>query len=246
VRENAERALGLSAEVGTAVQAFAIAYALWFLHAIRADMAASAVAAKLNDLAQGLGTPESRLEADSVLLRTAVYEGRFADARRIAASHMVYSGRLLPVGPSGNEYCIDMLDPYDFTGSSNYSPASGSLDQCVERGFALQTSVTSWRGNGAVVIGTADVATSDQIVKTGSSITAFDDFGRVTDSMNLGDLRDNNDDLCVHVDYATPQTAPVRVGNESRLRSIRSRSHAQGRLVHGDQFRHPVHHLRCG
>ena len=34
---------------------------------------------------------------------------------------MEYSGRLLlPVGPSGNEYCIDMLDPYDYTGSLNY------------------------------------------------------------------------------------------------------------------------------
>jgi hypothetical protein len=142
------------------------------------------------------------------------------DARRIAASHMEYSGRLLlPVGPSGNVYCIDMLDPYDYTRSLNYKNDHDSLDQCTERGFALQTSVTSWRGTPGTAAGTADVITSDQIVKTGSSITAFDGFGRVTDSTDKGDLADDNnvsnDNLCVHVDYATPtpQTAPVRVLN---------------------------------
>jgi hypothetical protein len=66
--------------------------------------------------------------------------------------------------------------------AASFDASVASACSKVERGFALQTSVTSWRGNGAVVIGTADVATSDQIVKTGSSITAFDDFGRVTDS----------------------------------------------------------------
>ena len=66
--------------------------------------------------------------------------------------------------------------------------------------------MTSWRGTPGTAAGTADVITSDQIVKTGSSITAFDDFGRVTDSTNRGDLADDNnvsnDNLCVHVDYA--------------------------------------------
>ena len=111
-----------------------------------------------------------------------------------------------------------MLDPYDYTSSLDYSSHHDSLDQCVERGFALQTSVTSWRGTPGTAAGTADVITSDQIVKTGSSITAFDDFGRVTDSTNRGDLADDNnvsnDNLCVHVDYATPTPqAPVRVLN---------------------------------
>ena len=106
-----------------------------------------------------------------------------------------------------------MLDPYDYTGSLNYKiTANGSLDQCVERGFALQTSVTSWRGTPGTAAGTADVITSDQIVKTGSSITAFDDFGRVTDSTNRGDLADDNnvsnDNLCVHVDYADAAAHP--------------------------------------
>ena len=82
----------------------------------------------------------------------------------------------------------------------------------------LQTSVTSWRGTPGTAAGTADVITSDQIVKTGSSITAFDDFGRVTDSTDKGDLADDNnvsnDNLCVHVDYATPTPqAPVRILN---------------------------------
>ena len=85
-------------------------------------------------------------------------------------------------------------------------------------GFVLQTSVTSWRGTPGTAAGTADEITSDQIVKTGSSITAFDDSGRVTDSTNRGDLADDNnvsnDNLCVHVDYATPTPqAPVRILN---------------------------------
>ena len=43
------------------------------------------------------------------------------DARRIAASHIGYlTGGCCRQGKTGNESCIDMLDPYDYTGSLNY------------------------------------------------------------------------------------------------------------------------------
>ena len=45
------------------------------------------------------------------------------DARRVAASHSAYTistTQLLPAGKTGNEYCVDMLDPYDYTGSLTY------------------------------------------------------------------------------------------------------------------------------
>ena len=57
------------------------------------------------------------------------------------------------------------------------------MTECAQRGFALQTSVTSWRGTPGTAAGTADVISDLQIVKTGSVITGFDQFGRVTDSL---------------------------------------------------------------
>ena len=148
------------------------------------------------------------------------------DARRVAATHMEYAGRLLPKGsnsalaPNDPKFCLDMLDPYDYTSSLLYGSSHNSDDQCAQRGFALQTSVTSWRGTPGTAAGTADVISSPQIVKTGSAVTAFDDFGRVTDSTDKGDLADDNnvpnDNVCVHVDYAEPQTSPVRVLERGR------------------------------
>lgn len=44
-------------------------------------------------------------------------------------------------------------------------------------------------------------------MKTLSFTTGFDDFGRVTDSTNLGDLNDDKDDICTHIDYATPASS---------------------------------------
>ena len=81
-----------------------------------------------------------------------------------------------------------MLGPYDYTSSLLYQQSHGSLDQCAEPGFVLQTRVSSWRGTPGTAVGNADEITSYQIVRTLSSITAFDDFGRVIDSTILADL----------------------------------------------------------
>lgn len=83
VRENYERASGLCAELGSAAQLFETRYARWYLHALRAERDRTvSLAAELDDLAQRLGTPAYGVLADSALVRTAFYDGRFTDARR--------------------------------------------------------------------------------------------------------------------------------------------------------------------
>ena len=83
VRENYERASALCQMVGSAAQRFDVLYARWYLHAMHADREeAIAFAAELADLARRLRTAEHRMLADSVQVRTALYDGRFADASR--------------------------------------------------------------------------------------------------------------------------------------------------------------------
>jgi DNA-binding winged helix-turn-helix (wHTH) protein/predicted ATPase len=80
VRDNYERAFELCAAVGSAAQLFGVLYARWYFHAIRADRdEAIALAAELDDLARRLRSAEHRVVADTVLLRTALYDGRFAE-----------------------------------------------------------------------------------------------------------------------------------------------------------------------
>ena len=83
VRENYERASVLCTAVGSAAQLFGVLYARWYFHAIRADRDETiAIADELEGLARRLGTTEQRVVADSVAVRTALYDGRFADASR--------------------------------------------------------------------------------------------------------------------------------------------------------------------
>jgi tetratricopeptide (TPR) repeat protein len=83
VRENYERASELCTKVGSATQLFDVQYARWYLHAIHGDRdKAIAIAAELESLARRLRTPEHWLLADSVQVRTALYDGRFAETSR--------------------------------------------------------------------------------------------------------------------------------------------------------------------
>ena len=83
VRENYERASALCARLGSAAQLFETLYARWYLHALRAERdQTESLAAELDDLAQRLGTAAYGVLADSALVRTAFYDGRFTDARR--------------------------------------------------------------------------------------------------------------------------------------------------------------------
>ncbi len=100
VHENAERAYALGVELGSPAQLFPIMYSLWFLHVMRADPTATVMASRLDELARRFGTTEARLEVDSVLVRTAVYEGRFDDARCIAERRLVPEGHAAELAPA--------------------------------------------------------------------------------------------------------------------------------------------------
>jgi DNA-binding winged helix-turn-helix (wHTH) protein/tetratricopeptide (TPR) repeat protein len=83
VRENYERVTELGADLGSAPELFEALYARWYLHAVRAERDQTlALAQELADLARRTGTTADGVTADSVLVRTAVYDGRFSDARR--------------------------------------------------------------------------------------------------------------------------------------------------------------------
>ena len=84
VRENYERASELCTAVGSEAQLFGVLHARWYLHAIRAERKeAAALAAELDGLARRLRTVDYCVIADSALMRTALYDGRFADAIRL-------------------------------------------------------------------------------------------------------------------------------------------------------------------
>ena len=90
VRENYECASELCAAGGSAAQLFGLLYARWYLHLIRAERKeATALAAELDDHARRLRIVEYRLVADSALMRTALYDGRFADAIHLAKRRLL-------------------------------------------------------------------------------------------------------------------------------------------------------------
>ena len=83
VRENYDRASELCATLGSTAELFEAIYARWYLHGLRAERDETiALAAELDRLAEQTGAAEHRVVADSVLVRTAFYEGRFTDAQR--------------------------------------------------------------------------------------------------------------------------------------------------------------------
>jgi len=154
------------------------------------------------------------------------------DPRRIAAAHFDYSGRLLPVGKTGNEYCVDMVYPYDYGQSLAYKDThTDSQDQCAAHGFALQTSVTSYRGTPGTALGTADTIVSSQTVQTSASVDVFDDFGRVTSSTRHTDIVNSPNDLCTTsiTDYAVPPPdRNVRVLNAPAMQTVQTCHHHRG------------------
>jgi predicted ATPase len=84
VRGNCERAYELCAQVGTTDQLFQVLYGLCHVYAVQADKAVLPALEKLDDLAQRLATAESRLLADTILMRVAMETGRFIEACRLA------------------------------------------------------------------------------------------------------------------------------------------------------------------
>src|SRR5262249_14275957 len=91
VRQNYERAAELCSAVGSPAQLFGILYARWYLHTVRAERdEALSTAAELDRLARRLGSPEHGVVAASVLVRTATYDGRFADAQHVIERRLTH------------------------------------------------------------------------------------------------------------------------------------------------------------
>src|SRR5262249_35074754 len=91
VRQNYERAAALCSSAGSPRQLFAILYARWYAHLIRPERhGAMSTAAELDQLAQRLRSAEHRLVTTSVLLWTAVVDGRFADAQHLMQRRLTH------------------------------------------------------------------------------------------------------------------------------------------------------------
>ena len=91
LRQNCLRAYALSTTEGSAEQRFQILYALCHVHVVRGDSTlAPATIQQLDALARQLATPEHRLMADSVWVRSAGHQGHFTEVCRMV------DGRLAP------------------------------------------------------------------------------------------------------------------------------------------------------
>ena len=140
------------------------------------------------------------------------------DPRRISGTHYDWDTRSLSTGPSGNEFCIDMVYPYDSRRSivflfghwNDYS------DQCMEHGFVFQKSALSWRGTP----GTTSPSATDRTVQTLSEVGSVDDFGRVLAATQLNDLQRPDDDICIQTVYATPIGSNERVLSAPASRTL--------------------------
>jgi RHS repeat-associated protein len=143
------------------------------------------------------------------------------DARRISGMHYTYDSRLLSLGRriSGNEECVDVMFPYDFSKSKENSLHD---DQCTQIGFAFVQEVTSWQGRP----GTSDAFTSATTLKTQSLVRQVDSFGRATEVALLEDLATNQDDVCVRTVYAAPNGT-----NERVLSAVASTTTVSGNCV---------------
>src|SRR5262249_8260479 len=81
--ENYERAFELSRTVGNPAQRLRILYGRWHGHLSRGGRKeVLAIAKEFEDLARRHGTPQDRLLAHFLALRTALYVGRFLDVER--------------------------------------------------------------------------------------------------------------------------------------------------------------------
>ena len=108
VRENYERVSELCAVTGQASHAFEALYARWYVHALRAERTPTlALAAELAEIAAGLESPGYLVLADSILVRAAYYDARFADAER----HMAGLRAHLAEHPSGTMPIAYGVDP---------------------------------------------------------------------------------------------------------------------------------------
>jgi RHS repeat-associated protein len=150
-------------------------------------------------LAGPLGTDPWAVNVDTVSLR------------RVAGEHYDWGARVLSTNatprPDGNERCIDMMFPYDFSASQANAGASWE-DECTKRGFLFQKTVSAWRGKAMDGENPFTVSTT---IKSKTDVQSVDDFERPTKIAMLNDLARSEDDLCVETVFATPTGTNERV-----------------------------------
>jgi RHS repeat-associated protein len=138
-----------------------------------------------------------------------------ADPRRASGVHYDWDARVLPMGTSvGNDFCMEMGDPYDYTFSLNDAFVHLVPDQCRQHGFVFQTKAVSWRGRP----GTRSALFSSSVVRNATEVASVDDLGRVTSLVQRNDQARDDDDLCVQTAYANPVGTNERVLNRPASR----------------------------
>jgi DNA-binding winged helix-turn-helix (wHTH) protein/predicted ATPase len=146
LRQNCERALVLCNAAGSPAQLFQIVYILCHVYGARSDgVLAPAMAERLDDLARRLATVEHRLLADSVLARNAVYQGRFADACRLAEG--VLSAR--PPRSAARQLLAYGTDPVVAT-QDHYALGLWFLGQTDDAMVAMRAALATARSSGSV------------------------------------------------------------------------------------------------
>ena len=152
----------------------------------------------ITEIAGALGTDPWALLTTNITTST----------RRVAGVHYDWDARLLQAGPTpaSDQVCVDMMFPYDVASSRSFQLGD---DQCTVRGFMFRKSVFSWRG----APGSADAFTTRNTVKTSSEVVSVDEFGRITSTINDGDVAIADDDLCTTTVYASPMGTQERVLN---------------------------------
>ncbi|MBI1816978.1 MAG: AAA family ATPase [Deltaproteobacteria bacterium] len=108
VRQNYERARALCNAVGTPTDLYGVLYALWHSQSFRAEVAAEVTARELAQLAGTSGKAELRLQADALLGRTALYQGKFVESRDRLA-HVIEAWRNRKGGLDESVFAIEPL-----------------------------------------------------------------------------------------------------------------------------------------
>lgn len=135
------------------------------------------------------------------------------DSRRLAAIHYDWQTRTFdqPAGPSENELCLDLVQPYDFDLSLT-ALGSNAFDPCSAHGFISPLAVTSWRGT--------EAPPSTSNVEVGSSVRSVDAYGRVLSVLYANDLHRGDDDLCVDIEFAASIGPDERVLSAPASRKV--------------------------
>jgi predicted ATPase len=122
VRENYERARALCDAVGTPTDLYGVLYALWHSRTFRAELVAEQTAQQLAQLADTIGGAQLRLQAVALLGATALFQGKFVEARD-SLGHVLEAWCNAKEGLDGSVFGVEPL----IAANSHYAIALGLL-----------------------------------------------------------------------------------------------------------------------